>query len=218
MKPNENILRSIKKLRITWIVLEILMLLMAMAGWVIVEKYSADFGWGETVRQNITLAVLALFGVLVLVVAAYFVSRIRRTKVLLYVTPQRCRIEDILIHSYVSDKKVEYQPFLLVRDLQSGKRYFSYGKYCLSLYHYTISRLNHGLVDAIIFRKDGSRVSIGDEVKLYVRQPISVDVTMDGKGNLCLQNKKYSLHHAAGACTKKDFEQVIFVEAFMDVE
>jgi hypothetical protein len=218
MKPNKNILRAAGRLRAVWIFLLCLMLVMAVASWWAVNTYAAGFGWDNATAQRVGLCFLAVIGLAALILTVFFLRRIGRTKALAQIEPLNCRVEDILLHSFVRDNKRQYRPYLLVCDLQTGKRYFSYGKHCLSFYTFTVSKANHTLVDVIIARDDGSQVNIGDDVKLYIRRELTVKVSSDAAGELRLNGTKYPLQNAAGDCTPKIFDRVIFAEAAVDVE
>lgn len=125
-------------------------------------------------------------------------------KPLLSVTPINCVVEDYIITSHNSDGDRKYNVSLLLKNTKNQELLFSYGKYSLSYYNYSYSKVGQSLQGISIFRKDGSTVEIGDEVYVYISEFVDVSVDYEDK-DLKLNNKKFTYIH-----TNENYNSGIF--------
>ena len=153
-------------------------------------------------------------------VLIYLVPNIRRiaaTSCLLFVPPISCSVEDFIITSYVMGEKKHYHIYLLLKDKKTQKLFFTYGKYSLSVYNYAYGKYGSALTNINIFRKDGSLVAVGDEVSVYIKKRVNVNVDFQNE-QVRFNKKPFVFKNVNEQYAPTIFANVVFYEGLVDVE
>lgn len=128
-----------------------------------------------------------------------------------------CMIEDIIVTSYSQNHDKKYNVHLLVKEKTTGKLYLAFGKYDISYYNYVYTQGADTLLGIIVARSDGSEVKIGDDVVLYVRRDVNMQVNT-ASDSLILNGKRISYQHANTEYTSEIFHKTKFVEGAVDID
>lgn len=217
VEKNQNIVKAIRKWRIVLFFFVIWQILLFVVLNVFVSKFAVNIDLDAKTIGYLQKAVVVIVLIIAMIQDIFFLHRIHRTKALLRVQPIKCVVEDFIINSYRRDGKTAYHVYLLLKDMASNSLYFTYGSYSLSFYNHTVIRSGYDLLEANIFRKDGSSVNLGDFAWLYIRKPIQITVKDDGEG-LLLNGKKFAYRNVNNNFSPHDFFKLQFVEGAVDVE
>jgi len=217
MSQNDNILGAKKKFTVILCVFLFVQICFLFAVNIIINRFFTELQLEEGLKPIINTVAYCVIITLSLIVDYFFALRIIKLQKLSQVEPLLCDVEDIIVYHHKVKSGIKYKAYLVVREKQSGKLLFTYGRYSNSFYNYTIVGANKSLVSANIFRKDGSVVKIGDTVKVYKNK--SVDVKVQIKNNeIKLNNKKFPFYNTNSEYGKDAFAGIDFFEGAVDVE
>lgn len=176
--------------------------------------------------QNYAGSLNMVFGVIIFICIIgdvwFFKKRVLGLKELLFATPIKCVVEDIVVFRYKRGSETEFDPYMLVRNPENDKLYFTYGKYSLSYYKSKYVKNANTLVNYCFVREDNSAVELGDEVKVYIRRPVSVKVQVKKNEptnkRIILNNDKYKYTNINHNYDANTFLRVNFFEGVIDIE
>lgn len=125
----------------------------------------------------------------------FYIMHIYRLKYFIDKEPIECTIEDLILVSYgyteraggMSTKEYRLYPVVKAND----KLYFTYGNYCICHYNQRYAKLNGKYTYIEIFRKDNSKVEIGDKAYLYIRKELNINVEIDNNMYKLNKQKEY---------------------------
>lgn len=141
-----------------------------------------------------------------------------KLKDLIYTKPIKCIIEDFIYITYYNDG-VKYDIYPVVKSLEDNKLYFTYGNYCLVGYNTVYAQMNKSLLFKTIYRKDKSKVKIGDEAYVYIRRNLDLNVDINyEKNNVRLGKKKIHYNHVNDKYNINVFNNLHYFEGFIDIE
>jgi len=186
-KQNTNILNIIK----TKIIALLIIFMSQIVGLLFLNVLLSEF----FEEINIKILILA-FSVIIFVIIdiVFYKMHISRAKYFLKITPTECIIEDFILVSYGYSedsggfRRKDYKLYPIVK--ANNELFFTYGDYCVSHYNQSYIRINNTYTDIAIFRKDKSKVNIGDKAYLYIKKKIEVNVEVDVDKNTFKLNKK----------------------------
>ena len=214
---NPNLLNAIKKFKILLACLLLADVALLIAVHLFIGKFTA--GMVLTAEQALLFRLLVngIIFLMVWVQSVAFFKRIRRLKSLTAVEPRTCIVEDFIITRYKSGNDAKYNAWLLLKDPKSGELFLTYGDYSLSYYTYTVTRTS-GQWKANISRKDGSKIAIGDAVRMYLKQPVSVKAEWNAeKKTLLLNGKKIFYQNENPLYGPSVFDTLQFYEGAVEV-
>lgn len=183
----------------------------------LIRDHLCDFDISEKSIHIIMITTNLLMILISIIIDSSIIIKIYKTKSLARVSPIKCLVEDFIINGYTSEGERKYRVFLLLKNNENKELLFSYGKYSLSYYNYTYSKAGQSLEGINIFRKDASSVKIGDEVYVYIKKRINVDVECDN-GILKFNNKQFTYRHINKKYDISIFKNVSFYEGAVEVE
>lgn len=144
---------------------------------------------------NIRTIILLISSILFVIVdIVFYKMHISRAKYFLNTTPIECIIEDFVLVSYgytedsqgISSKNYRLYPIVKA----NNQLFFTYDDYCICHYNQSYTRVNNIYTNIAIFRKDKSKVNIGDKAYLYIKKQIDVNVEIDVEKNTFRLNKQ----------------------------
>lgn len=206
-------------LRNKWIALLIILIMQIIS--IFIFYFVSNVFFEE---RNIKMHIL-LFGLTICIItfAVFYKMHISRVNFLLNVEPIECIIEDFIRVSYGyidtigARKKKDYRLYPVVK--VKNELFFTYGDYCISHYNQIYTRMNKTVTDIAIFRKDKSKVEIGDKAYLYIKKKIDVNVEVDTEKNKYKINKQKEYFHNFNK--NYDIEivkKLNFFEGLIDIE
>lgn len=149
----------------------------------------------------------------------YWVIYIRKLKKLLYVRPVKCVVEDMIVTSYRRDNKTHYNLTFLLRGLDDGNLYYTYGRHKIAFYTTVNSSMNKSLLEICAIRKDRTPVNLGDMVYIYINQFINIPVDVDRMTDTVkLDGETYMYRHINANYDASVFESVYFFDGAVDIE
>ena len=177
-------------LRNKWIALLIILIIQIIS--IFIFYFVSNVFFEE---RNIKIHIL-LFGLTICIItfAVFYKMHISRVNFLLNVEPIECIIEDFILVSYGYTegpngiRRKEYRLYPVVK--VNNELFFTYGNYCISHYNQRYTRINKTYTDIGIFRKDKSKVKIGDKAYLYIKKKLDVNVEVDTEKNKYKINKQ----------------------------
>lgn len=218
MERNNNIINARNKFIIILCVFIFVQICFLFAVDSIIERFFVELQLPENLEPIIKCITYFVIVSLGCILDTFFAIRTLKLQKLSHIEPIFGIIEDIVVYSYRGrNSERKYKAYLIVKEKDSGKLLFTYGKYSLSFYNYTVTGANQKLVDATIFRKDGSVVKIGDSARIYKKKIVNVDVKIDDK-IVKLNNKSFRFYNMNPDCTKDIFAELDFYEGAIDVE
>jgi len=184
----------------------------------IINETSGNDDTGITVKNIFLIVELAIC---IVVGFVFYIKYIYKLGTMCNLTPVKCIIEDFIIYPYgreADSRRIDYRIAPLVRDLVNDKLYFTYGNYNLSYYNASEKR-NGKTINKSIFRKDGSKVQIGDMVYAYIRKELKVNIDVDETNNMVkLNNSKMKFMHYNENYNINIFNDITFFEGIVEVE
>ena len=143
--------------------------------------------------------------------------------IFLNTTPIECIIEDFVLVSYgytedsqgISSKNYRLYPIVKA----NNQLFFTYDDYCICHYNQSYTRVNNIYTNIAIFRKDKSKVNIGDKAYLYIKKQIDVNVEIDVEKNTFRLNKQ--IEHFNNFNKNYDInimKNLKFFEGIIDIE
>lgn len=163
----------------------------------------------------LTLAVV----ICVVVDLFFFHNKISLLKSLSGKKPIRCVIDDILFVQHKDDGRMRYTPYLIVRSVETNKRYFTYGKYSLLGLTASISYGRGRIIACTIYKKGMIPVVIGDSIDVYVYKTLDLPVWVDEEKNVIkLKNEKLIFYHANDKIHISVFNNIILFKGAIDVD
>lgn len=186
-KQNKNILNIIK----TKLIALLIIFTSQIIALLFLNVLFSEFFKEINIRAIILLITLILF---VIVDIVFYKMHISRAKYFLNTIPIECIIEDFLLVSYGYNKdsqgfrRKDYRLYPIVK--ANNELFFTYDDYCISQYNQSYTRINNTYTDITIFRKDKSKVNIGDRAYLYIKKKIEVNVDIDVDKNIFKLNKQ----------------------------
>lgn len=173
---------------------------------------------------NIRTIILLISSIIFVIVdIVFYKMHISRAKYFLNTTPIQCIIEDLVLVSYgynedsqgVSSKNYRLYPIVKAND----QLFFTYDDYCISHYNQSYTRVNNTYTNIAMFRKDKSKVNIGDKAYLYIKKQIDVNVEIDVEKNTFRLNKQ--MEHFNNFNKNYDInimKNLKFFEGIIDIE
>lgn len=173
---------------------------------------------------NIRTIILLISSILFVIVdIVFYKMHISRAKYFLNTTPIECIIEDFVLVSYgytedsqgISSKNYRLYPIVKA----NNQLFFTYDDYCICHYNQSYTRVNNIYTNIAIFRKDKSKVNIGDKAYLYIKKQIDVNVEIDVEKNTFRLNKQ--IEHFNNFNKNYDInimKNLKFFEGIIDIE
>lgn len=221
---NKNIKVTKRKFEIALIILIIFQFLFLSIVYIFLGKFSSEIGSSDTdfllIRKEFLVIGLIIF---IFIDIYFYIKFIYRISKLTNVEPRKCIIEDFIIYPYGVEKrngitKKDYRISPLVKDLEDNELYFTYGNYSLSYYSFIKTSINNE-TSIKIYRRDGTRVEIGDIAFFYIRKKVNIDVDIDKSNNIiALNNKKMKYIHSNEKYDINIFNRINFFEGTIEVE
>ena len=194
---NKNILNIIKTKLIAFLIIFISQIIALLLLNVLFSEFFEEIN----IRAIILLIPLILF---IIVDIVFYKMHISRAKYFLNTPPIECIIEDFVLVSYG-----------YTEDSQ-GFRRRDYRLYPIVKANI---RINNTYTDIAIFRKDKSKVNIGDRAYLYIKKKIEVNVDIDLDKNTFKLNKQ--IEHFNNFNKNYDInimKNLSFFEGIIDIE
>ena len=213
---NKNILNIIKTKLIAFLIIFISQIIALLLLTVLFSKFFEEIN----IRAIILLIPLILF---IIVDIVFYKMHISRAKYFLNTPPIECIIEDFVLvsYGYTEDsqgfRRRDYRLYPIVK--ANNQLFFTYDDYCISHYTQTYIRINNTYTDIAIFRKDKSKVNIGDRAYLYIKKKIEVNVDLDLDKNTFKLNKQ--IEHFNNFNKNYDInimKNLSFFEGIIDIE
>lgn len=213
---NKNILNIIKTKLIAFLIIFISQIIALLLLNVLFSEFFEEIN----IRAIILLILLILF---IIVDIVFYKMHISRAKYFLNTTPIECIIEDFVLvsYGYTEDsqgfRRKDYRLYPIVK--ANNQLFFTYDDYCISHYTQTYTRINNTYTDIAIFRKDKSKVNIGDRAYLYIKKKIEVNVDIDVDKNRFKLNKQ--IEHFNNFNKNYDInimKNLNFFEGIIDIE
>lgn len=186
-KQNKNILNIIKTKLVAFLIIFTSQIITLLLLNVLFSVFFEEI--------NIRAIILVIPSILFLITdIVFFKMHINRAKYFLDKTPIECIIEDFVLVSYgytensQGFKRKDYRLYPIVK--ANNQLFFTYDDYCISHYKQSYIRINNTYTNIEIFRKDNSKVNIGDKAYLYIKKKIDVNVDIDVEKNTFRLNKQ----------------------------
>ena len=170
------------------------------------------------------IKILVLFFMIVvflIIDIIFYKVKISKVRCFLYTKPIEGIIEDFILVSYgytekfgISRKEYRLYPVIKVED----KLYFTYGDYSISNYNQKYFRMNNEYTYLEIFRKDNSKVQIGDKAYLYIKKELDIKVTIDDNGNYKFNKQKEHFENRNSKYDINILNRLNFFEGIIDIE
>ena len=213
---NKNILNIIKTKLIAFLIIFISQIIALLLLNVLFSEFFEEIN----IRAIILLIPLIL---IIIVDIVFYKMHISRAKYFLNTPPIECIIEDFVLvsYGYTEDsqgfRRRDYRLYPIVK--ANNQLFFTYDDYCISHYTQTYIRINNTYTDIAIFRKDKSKVNIGDRAYLYIKKKIEVNVDIDLDKNTFKLNKQ--IEHFNNFNKNYDInimKNLSFFEGIIDIE
>lgn len=217
---NKNILKIIKTKLIAFLILFISQIITLLLFNLLFNEFFNEFFEEINIRAIILLISLILF---LIVDIVFYKMHISRAKYFLNTPPIECIIEDFVLvsYGYTEDsqgfRRKNYRVYPIVK--ANNQLFFTYDDYCISHYTQSYIRINNTYTDIAIFRKDKSKVNIGDRAYLYIKKKIEVNVDIDIDKNTFKLNKQ--IEHFNNFNKNYDInimKNLNFFEGIIDIE
>ena len=167
------------------------------------------------------LVVISLIVICLIIDIIFYKVKISRARYFLYIKPIEGIIEDLILVSYgytetsgISRKEYRLYPVIKVED----KLYFTYGNYSISKYNQKYVRINNKYTYLEIFRKDNSKVQIGDKAYLYIKKELDIKVIIDANDNYRLNRQKEHFENRNSKYDINILNRLNFFEGIIDIE
>jgi len=164
--------------------------------------------------------VFASLGVILILCDVFFgCIKLLPLRKLLYATPAKCTIEDLLLIAHKDDGRRKYSIYPIVRSLQDDKLYLAYGTNAIAKFSTRVCYLNNQIVDFTVYSKNKSTINIGDTVYMYMLRELDVSVSVDKSKNIVkLNRKRIPFCHVNESCDIALFNDIIFFQGIIDIE
>lgn len=129
-----------------------------------------------------------------------------------------CVIEDMIFTSYLSNHKRRYKIYPVVKNTRTGELYCTFEKYNMSFYSSVQARNANSLLAANIVRSDGSAVNLGDPVRVYIKEFVGVNVSVNPDNTYSLNGHKHKFNHANQRYDINFLNKLKYFSGIIDVE
>lgn len=215
-KQNKNILNIIRNKIIAFSIIFMSQIFSLLFFNILISKFVEEI--------NIKIFILVFITIVFLIIdIVFYKMHICRAKYFLNINPIECIIEDLILVSYGYSQdsqgfsKKDYRLYPIVK--VNNELFFTYGNYCISHYNQRYTRINNTYTNIEIFRKDNSKVKIGDKAYLYIKKKIDVSVDVDVDKNEFRLNKQ--IEHFNNLNKNYDIniiKELNFFEGIIDIE
>lgn len=165
-----------------------------------------------------TFMIVAGVGFIIIDIA-FYIQRIYKLNGLLHVQPIEAILEEFVALLYSDDGQVGYSVYPILRDKNTGDLLFTYNKYCLGVYDSRYVKMNNILWGFVAYRKDGSKINIGDTVSVYIRRFVPVNTQLHKNKDIVKLNKsKYGYAFINNKYDANVFNSLKYFEGVIDVD
>lgn len=211
MKKNKRVLEVIKTKKIT----SLIIISYEILGLIFCILFFKQFKDMPIYSKALPVGTIIIF---ILIATQILLISNSKLKDLIYTKPIKCIIEDFIYITYYNDG-VEYHVYPVVKSLEDNKLYFTYGNYCLVGYNTIYAQMNKSLLFKTIYRKDKSKVKIGDEAYVYIRRNLDLNIDINYEKNIVrLNKKKIHYKHENDKYNINVFNNLHYFEGFIDIE
>lgn len=167
---------------------------------------------GNSLRNYILVAVVLFF---VFSDLLFYMKKIRSLKKLLDIRPISCIVENFLLQEYWEDHDRRYNPYPIVRSLENGKLYVTFGSYCASGYNTVTAYAGNSLSYLSVKKDDGTPAEKGDCGNMYLIEGSEQVLRVHEEGGrVRLKKKDLPFRTADGASI---CEEMILFEGFVHI-
>jgi hypothetical protein len=170
----------------------------------------------DSIKNIITISFVFIF---LIVNVLFCIKKIYPLNKTAKLTPKICKIEDFVIHVYRRNGDRECKVYPLVKDIETGKLYFTFGDYNLSYYKYMYLSQSSTNVTVNVLRSDKSIVKIGDTALFYINETITPKIKIDENNNFIkLNGEKIKYLHVNPSYNINIFNSVEFFKGVLEID